>query len=397
MKKMINSVPIVVFSFFCFFSQANATSKLITLNLDTTDSVESFVSVNAKILQGPINKGDVVTDYFDSDTDQGWPRFVISKDAVHRKVQLVNQNSDIINAELYISRLFFPNYFLLPYKMIGTNCTNTFGTEGWDGTSQTRTQRYWYPIGGVSKERVECIVDYSAAVNFGESKLSEELMSSLSYFLLTLDITEEPIERVKAGVYTLLEPETYTVCGTLNACDLSINAGGAFPATVTNPIITIQVEATMPVVTTFTTDKFIKLDDAKSSYLMTGQYPEILEAEADFQYESNSNNTWSLTCEYSSADSCATKSDSGDLLPFDIVIDLPQTHITDSGQTQDIKFKPNHDLVVLANKSSSGIDYRGRGEIKMSTLAGESERVYKDHSGTSYQGKVTITIDAIVK
>ncbi len=390
---MINLVQIVAFTFFCFFSQANATSKLITLNLDTTDRLTTLVNVRASILPGPINKGDVITDYFDSATDLGWPGFAISRDAVQRNVQLVNQNGDFLSANLYISEVFFNNLFLLPYKMIGTNCLNRFEIEG-----GTRTPRYWYTIRNeIPQERVECILDYSAAVNFGKSTLSYDgYFAYVSYFMLTLDITDEPIERVKAGVYTLLEPETYTVCGTLNACDLSINAGGAFPAELDNPIVTIQVEATMPVVTTFTTDKFIKLDDAKSSYLMTGQYPEILEAEADFQYESNSNNTWSLTCEYSSADSCAIKSDSGDLLPFDIVIDLPQTHITDSGQTKDIKFKPNHDLVVLANKSSSGIDYRGRGEIKMSTSAGESERVYKDHPGTSYQGIVTVTIDSII-
>ncbi|WP_282166229.1 hypothetical protein [Shewanella japonica] len=388
----------------------NANSRDLYFNAGETAS-QGFQFTNVRIS----NEHDYGNMSYTSIDDPGWPRFKVFNER-YQNVELTNNYGDVLNVNIITSYI----KIILTSKSLSKAAAENFGIldefTGMNcGTSaiipQTDEKTEYIITNFDGNENMDCYLPISAKDSYYDTtRDSPYIMEILHYGTVNV----EPDERVKArgGIYN--GPINYSIyncwqesnffSSASEMCFMAVNAvsplyvspvGGYYSNIIVN----------MPEYTTLTTTlNKMRLVDTKSQYIMNGVAPSTLEGEVDFRYTSNIDNKWSLSCEYSIADNCAISSDDGDLLPFNIQIDLPQSHKTDLGENRDIDLTLNQDIYVQINTSYNGNGgseelnkYKGNGKIKMSTLPGQSERVYKDHPGTSYQGKVFITVDAYVK
>ncbi|CAK3513794.1 hypothetical protein VCRA2120O333_40043 [Vibrio crassostreae] len=144
--------------------------------------------------------------------------------------------------------------------------------------------------------------------------------------------------------------------------------------------------------------KHIELQDRLGIWLVTGNAPKTLEGETLITFFSNRQEFrfW-YTCEFKTAQGkCAIQNEKDDLLELDVSLTPPDSlgDILPTPSNYNIEIDTVYESKVSNELHAQTL--KQKTNLKINTSLGESERIYKNHPGTSYNGQLHIYIDALV-
>ncbi|MEZ9579748.1 hypothetical protein AB4263_19525 [Vibrio sp. 10N.261.55.C5] len=141
----------------------------------------------------------------------------------------------------------------------------------------------------------------------------------------------------------------------------------------------------------------LTLQDRLNTWLTTGLAPKTLEAHSSVTFYSNREEFrfW-YTCEFKTENGkCAMKNENDDTLELDITFKAPdKLGEISTIQNNNIEIDQEYESHVI-NEMQSDVLWQHT-YLGIKTSPGESERIYENFPGSSYQGKLHIYIDAIL-